>query len=142
MPLTLRGFGFAVDSPIVSLLKMMLKVDNMEILRTHPIVGASWESFVIENLLNCMSNRVRASYYRSNGGLEIDLTLEMPNGELWAIEIKRSSIPKVDKGFYRAREDIKAHRSFLVYPGSKRYSKGDGIEVIGVREMAALVASC
>ena len=74
-------------------------------------------------------------------GAGIDLVLEMPGGRRWAIEIKRSLAPKLDKGFHHAREDLGPERSFLVYPGEQRYPRGEGVEVIGLVELASLLVT-
>ncbi len=82
------------------------------------------------------------SIYRSNAGAEIDLLLTWPNGEHWAIEIKRSTTPKVERGFYSACEDIQPSRKWLIYPGSECYPLGDGIEVMSLHDaMQALDAA-
>ncbi len=76
----------------------------------------------------------------SNAGAEIDLLLTWPNGEHWAIEIKRSTTPKVERGFYSACEDIQPSRRWMIYPGSQCYPLGDGIEVMSLHSvMQALV---
>lgn len=104
------------------------------------MVGASWEGFVIENLINAAPYRTAASYYRTAAGAEIDLMLEFASGEKWAIEIKRSRAPKREKCFHRAREDIKPDKSFVVYAGEERYPAGQGVDVIGLHEITKLVA--
>lgn len=125
------------DSGIVHAL---LGLDDREAVLGHPVAGGSWEGFVVENLLSAAPERVNASFYRTSAGAEIDLVLEMPGGKLWAVEIKRGLRPTLDKGFHHAREDLKPARSFVVYSGEERYSKGEGVEVIGVRDLTSLVA--
>lgn len=73
---------------------------------------------------------VVSSFYRSGAGAEIDLLLTWPNGEHWAIEIKRSTAPKMERGFHRACEDIQPSRKWLVYPEAQAYAKRDGIEAM------------
>jgi len=108
----------------------------------HPVVGASWEGFVIENLIAAAPERTAASFYRTAAGAEIDLLLELPGSTgIWAIEIKRSAGAHVDRGFHNARADVKPARAFVVYAGSDRYPLGDGIEAIGVRELAGMLAA-
>ncbi len=80
-------------------------------------------------------------FYRTAAGAEIDLVLELPGGELWAVEIKRGLAPKLDKGFHHARRDINPKRSFVVYSGTERYPRGDAVEMIGLGELASLLAS-
>jgi hypothetical protein len=60
----------------------------------------------------------------------------MPGGERWAVEIKRLSAPKVEKGFYAAIEDVQPSRAFIVYGGSERYPQREGLEAIGLRDLA------
>ena len=112
------------------LLHSLLGITDMEALLSHPVVGASWEGHVIESLLAVAPADVVPSFYRSNAGAEIDLLLTWPNGEHWAIEIKRSTTPKVERGFYSACEDIRPSRKWLIYPGSECYTVGDGVEVM------------
>ena len=64
------------------------------------------------------------------------MVLELPGNRLWAIEIKRSLAPKVEKGFRVALADLGLDKAFLVYPGEERYPKGDGIEAIGLCALA------
>lgn len=81
-------------------------------------LGASWEGFVIENLLSCAPPMAQAHFYRSSGGAEIDLLLTWPNGAMWGIEIKRSLCPKVARGFHAACTDLSPTRKLVVYPGN------------------------
>lgn len=124
------------DSGIVHTL---LGLADRDAVLGHPVAGGSWEGFVIENLLSAAGNRIRPSFYRTSAGAEIDLLLEMPGEKLWAIEIKRGLTPSLDKGFHHAREDLKPARSFVVYSGTERYPKGKDIEVIGLRELSAML---
>jgi uncharacterized protein len=121
------------------LVHALLGLPDGDALLGHPIVGASFEGFVIETLLGCVSDRAQASFYRTSAGAEIDLVLTMPGGERWAIEVKRGLSPKLDKGFHLAREDLKPARSFVAYSGSERFALSEGVEAVGVRELAALV---
>ncbi len=102
----------------------------------HPVYGASWEGFVIENLLAATPDQTAASFYRTAAGAEIDLILQLPGGETWAIEVKSGLAPKLKKGFYNALEDIKPDRSFVVYAGSERYPVSEETEVISLFELS------
>jgi predicted AAA+ superfamily ATPase len=122
------------------LVHTLLQLDALDALVGHPSVGASWEAFVLEALLRAAPARVQASFYRTAAGAEIDLVLEVRAGELWAIEVKHGSVPKLERGFHSAREDLQPARSLVVYSGTERYPMGVGIEAIGVRDAARLVA--
>jgi len=123
------------------LVHALLGIADYDALAGHPVVGASWEGFVIENLLAVAPPRTTAGFYRTAAGAEIDLLLKLPGRRgTWAIEIKRGLAAALSKGFYHAREDLKPKRSFVVYEGEERYPVARGVEAIGLREMAALVA--
>nr|WP_282183644.1 DUF4143 domain-containing protein [Thiothrix fructosivorans] len=96
-------------------------MENPVQLAGHPVVGMSWEGFVLENLLAVLPWRSSAFFYRTAKGVEMDLLIERADGSLWAIEIKRSLSAKVERGFYAACEDVKPQRAFVVYAGDDRY---------------------
>lgn len=106
----------------------------------HPVFGASWEGFVIENLLSVAPPQTKASFYRTSAGAEIDLILELPGGKIWALEIKSGLTPKLAKGFHNALEDIQPDRSFVVYSGKDRYPVTEETEVISLYELAEELA--
>jgi predicted AAA+ superfamily ATPase len=124
------------------LLHSLLGIQDLDTLAGHPVVGTSWEGFVIENLLAVAPEHSRPAFYRTAAGAEIDLILELggKNG-LWAIEIKRALSARPTRGFYQAREDIAPHRSFVVHAGHERYPLGPGIEAIGILELARELAA-
>ncbi len=120
------------------ILHRLLMIQDFQHLLGHPVVGYSWEGFVIENILNSLSDQWQASYYRSAEQTEIDLILEKGN-EIWAIEIKRNLTPKVPVGFIRASEDIKATRKFLLYNGTETFPMNAEIEAMGILEFLKLI---
>jgi hypothetical protein len=117
------------------LVHALLGISGKEQLLGHPVVGHSWESFVTETLLNIAPTGTEANFYRTSAGAEIDLVLTLPGGEMWAIEIKRSSAPTLEKGFHFACADLKPKRRFVVYPGEERFPLGSDTEAIGLREL-------
>jgi predicted AAA+ superfamily ATPase len=129
---------FVRDSGIVHAL---LNIGDYEALLGHPVVGASWEGFVIENLLAAAPERTMASFYRTAAGTEIDLVLETPGHGLWAIDIKRGLSARPEKGFHAACEDLKPARGFAVNSGNERYRVSEKVETIGLRDLAAELAS-
>lgn len=122
------------------LVHALLSLQSYEQVLSHPVCGMSWEGFVIENLISAAPAFSTPFFYRTLAGAEIDLILELPGGQKWAIEIKRSTSPKLEKGFYLAHQDIQPDRSFVVYPGERRYEVSEGIEVIGLWELMAILA--
>lgn len=126
------------DSGIVHAL---LGIANKDELLSHPVVGNSWEGCVIENLLTCAADRAQGYFYRTTGGAEVDLLLVWPKGETWAVEIKRSLAPKVERGFHSACIDLEPQRRFVVYPGGERYRLTENIEAISLHDLAGEVAA-
>ena len=122
------------------LLHSLLGITDTDSLLSHPVVGASWEGHVVESLLAVAPPDVTPSFYRSGAGAEIDLLLSWPSGEHWAIEVKRSTTPKVERGFHNACEDIKPVKKWVIYPGTEAYPLADDIEVMplhaAMRELA------
>ena len=123
---------FVRDSGLVHAL---LGLGNKEQLLGHPVVGPSWESFVLETLLVLAPRGTEANFYRTAAGAEIDLVLTLPGGKLWAVEIKRSSAPKLERGFHLACADLKPARRFVVYPGDDRFPLDAETEVLGLAEL-------
>ncbi len=124
------------------LVQALLGIEDHNALAGHPVVGTSWEGFVIENLLAVAPPRTMASFYRTSAGAEIDLLLELPGRRgLWAIEIKRGLSATPSRGFHNAREDLNPKRSFIVYSGEERYPVTKDVDVIGLSGMAALLGA-
>ena len=115
----------------------LLELPSFDALVGHPVAGPSWEGFVIENLLAVAPERTRAGFFRTAAGAEMDLVLDFPSGERWAVEVKWSRVPRTTKGFHLAREALKPDRCFLVGTGPDRYPVTDEVEAISLRELAA-----
>ena len=121
------------------LVHAMLGIQSHESLLSHMVLGASWEGYCIESLLACAPAGASGFFYRTNGGAEIDLLLSWPNGDLWAIEIKRSSQPKVERGFHSACEDLQPKHKWVVYPGGESYPLGHDIQAISLYALCQLL---
>lgn len=113
----------------------LLGIKTLDELLGHPVVGGSWEGFVIENIISSLPRYASYGYYRTAGGAEIDFVIDLGNQELWAIEIKRSLAPTVSKGFHMACEDLKPHKKFIVYAGDERFPLAKDVEVISLRDI-------
>lgn len=122
------------------LLHSLLGIEDKEALLGHPVVGGSWEGLVIENLIG-LAIGAEPSFYRTSGGAEIDLVLVWPAGREWAIEVKRTLSPKLERGMRSALEDLEPDRAFVVYPGDERFALGNGVEAIGLAELCAELSS-
>ena len=118
----------------------LLGIETVDDLLGHPVVGGSWEGFVIENILSVLPTRASCGYYRSAGGAEVDLVVDLGAGELWAMEIKSSSAPKVSRGFHTACEDLRPARRFVVHAGDESFPLAKDIRAVTLRAMIRLVA--
>jgi hypothetical protein len=122
------------DSGIVHAL---LRLPTLDDVLGHPVAGGSWEGFVIESLLAASPDGTDASFYRTSAGAEIDLILTLPGNVLWAVEIKRGSAPKVERGFHLACADLSPARRLVVYGGMERFPLNSDTEAVGLPELAA-----
>ena len=126
------------DSGVVHAL---LGIADHEALLAHPVAGGSWEGLIIESLLAAAPAGTEACFYRTAAGAEIDLVLNMPGQRRpWAIEIKRSLAPKLERGFHLACEDVAPEKRFVVYSGSDRYPLADEIEALPVGALCERLA--
>ena len=123
------------------LLHRLANIPDLETLLGHPLCGASWEGFVIENLLAHLPDAWAAMYYRTGAQAEIDLVLEGPRRRVMAIEIKRTLAPKVSKGFQLGCEDIGATERYYISPAGERYPLGYDTEAIALRDLMQLIQS-
>jgi predicted AAA+ superfamily ATPase len=109
---------YARDSGI---LHALLNINSRENLLSHPVVGASWEGFVIDNLLSFLPVGAETYFYRTARGAEIDLIIKLPDNRIMAIEVKHSSSPKLERGFHEACIDIKPTHRYVVYDGIEKF---------------------
>ncbi|MCY3640239.1 MAG: ATP-binding protein [Gammaproteobacteria bacterium] len=120
----------------------LLGIEDYTALAGHPAAGASWEGFVIENLIAAAPLGTAASFYRTQANAEIDLLLELPGQTTpWAVEIKLGLAPSLSRGFHNARQDVRPAKSFVVYSGTERYPLATDVEAIGLMDLARLLAS-
>ena len=114
------------------LLHALLRIGSRDDLLGHPIAGASWEGWVIEQALAASGSYTGASFFRTAAGAEIDLVLERPRRSRIALEIKLSSAPKPSRGFWSGIADLKPSAAYVVYPGTERFPLGQGVEALPV----------
>jgi predicted AAA+ superfamily ATPase len=128
------------------LLHALLGLDSYDALAGHPVFGASWEGFVVEQvLLATQGTRWRASHYRTAKGDELDLVLERPaargaKARRVAIECKASSAPAVTRGFWTAIGDLAIREAWVVAPVREAFPIGEGAEALPLDEALARLA--
>lgn len=127
---------FVRDSGIAHTL---LNISSYDDLLGHPVLGKSWEGFVIENIVSVLPSRARPYYYRTVGGAEIDLVIEFGAGEKWAVEIKRGASLALKRGFYEACADIKPEKTFVIYGGTDSFPLENGITALPLQEFMRIL---
>ena len=118
------------------LLHALLGLATVQDLQGHPVAGASWEGFVVEQVAAALPADAQLSFYRTAAGTELDLVIEHGRRKL-GVEIKFSSAPKPTKGFWQALQDLQIDRAYVVAPVSRRYPLAERVEVIPVAEVTA-----
>ncbi len=104
------------------LLHNITQVSSAEELPGHPVVGASWEGYCIEEICRRLPSQIRAYYYRTQHGAELDMILVKGLKPIAAIEIKYSVSPSVSAGTYEAADDLKVRKIFIVVPSGTSYA--------------------
>ena len=115
------------------ILHALLDIRTHDDLLSHPIIGASFEGFAMENILANATN-YQPSFYRTSAGAEIDLILRKGQRTL-AFELKSSTVPKVSKGFWNALDDLSPDEAYVVAPVKEPYPIKGGVMVIPLQEI-------
>lgn len=114
------------------ILHRLLGIGDYDSLLSNPILSKSWEGFVVENLHSVMPPLAQTNFFRTASGTEIDFVINMPNSEIWAIEIKFGRAPKIGKSFNQACEYVGATRKFIVYGGDDEFPVGNNVRMISL----------
>ncbi|MCG2700734.1 ATP-binding protein [Candidatus Parcubacteria bacterium] len=101
------------------LLHSLLEIEDINGLMGNPNVGASWEGFIIENILTELKNW-KGYFYRTSSGSEVDLVLVKGQKKI-AVEIKLSTAPEISRGFWQAISDLKADEAWIIAPVKDKY---------------------
>jgi predicted AAA+ superfamily ATPase len=86
------------------------------------VVGASWEGYVIEEIIRHLPDYLLPYFYRTHNGAEVDLVLIKNNKPVAAIEVKHSKAPVLSDGFYHAVQELNTVKNFLIYTGTDEYT--------------------
>ena len=122
------------------LLHSLLGLSNADDLQSHPMTGASWEGFVIDQIAAHLPDGASLFFYRTAAGAELDVVVESGQRKI-AFEIKFSIAPKVTKGFWQSLQDVQPEKTYIVAPVQQRWPFAEGVEVIPVSDIAQVLAS-
>lgn len=115
------------------LLHQLLGIRSDNDLQLHPRLGASWEGYVLEEVLKAQQPE-QAWFWATHAGAELDL-LMMKQGKRIGVEIKRMDAPRLTPSMKIATEDLRLDELLVVYPGERRYVLGEGVEVVPFKEL-------
>lgn len=110
----------------------LLGIANYDALLSNPVLGKSWEGFVIESIHSVLPCQAETYYYRTAAGAEIDLVIKMPSSEIWAVEIKHGRAPKLGKHYRSICDDVGACRRFIVYGGEDTFPLSADVSMISL----------
>lgn len=122
------------------LLHALLRIESFEDLLGHPIVGRSWEGFLIEQISNFLPEHTPIYFYRTSAGAEIDLLVLDRKNRAFAFEIKYTLNPKLEKGFLIAFEDLNCKKGFVIYPGEESYPLKKEVFTLPVRMLPEILS--
>ena len=117
------------------ILHRLLEINGYHTLLASPVLGKSWEGFVIENIYSVLPRLAKAYFYRTAAGAEVDLVIKMPNNEVWAVEIKYGTAPKLSKHYSQTCSDIGATHKFVIYGGDDEFPVGDNVCMISLAKI-------
>jgi hypothetical protein len=115
------------------LLHSLLGIPDLPALQGHPKLGASWEGFVIEQILSWAGER-NAYFWATHSRAELDLMV-MAKGKRWGFEVKYQDAPTITKSMRIAMQDLKLERLWVVYPGPTGYPMDEKIECVSLSQL-------
>ena len=115
------------------LLHTLLNIHNTDELLSHPVVGASWEGYVMEQIAACKNPELQLYYYRTHDGAECDAVLVKGIKPVACIEIKLGNAPTVSKGYLHCIDDLKPKYKLIITPQSETYTAQHGVQITGIR---------
>jgi predicted AAA+ superfamily ATPase len=116
------------------LLHYLMGIHNINDMMGHPMTGASWEGFCVEQICNHLPAGASVSFYRTAAGAELDVVVETGSQTI-GFEIKFSSAPKVTKGFWQACEDIGVNQAYVIAPVQEGWAMANNVQVISPIEI-------
>lgn len=121
------------------LVHALLNIASLSDLQGHPIVGASWEGFIVEQVRALLPAGAEMGFYRTAAGAELDIVVQAGTRRL-GMEVKFSAAPTVSKGFWQAVGDLQPDRTVVVAPVARAYPLRNGVDVVPVWALPELLA--
>lgn len=121
------------------LLHTLLGIASVHDLQGHPIAGASWEGFVVDQICAQLPEGASVAFYRTAAGAELDVVVERGNKKV-GFEIKFSAVPKVTKGFWQSLSDLNLERAYVLAPVEQGWPLAANAEVLPVAQLPQVLA--
>lgn len=121
------------------ILHSLMGIATRDDLQSHPVMGASWEGFVIDQLCAQLPAGASVSFYRTAAGAELDVVVEAGSRKI-GFEVKFSVAPKVTKGFWQSLEDIGVERAYVVAPVADGWPMAQNVDVLSVSQLPQVLA--
>lgn len=118
----------------------LLNIRSYNELLSNPILGKSWEAFVIENIHSVLPFGAETYFYRTAAGAEIDLVIKLSLNEIWAVEIKHGVAPKLNKNYSETCNDVGATHKYVIYGGNDEFSVGNGVVMTSLEKFLRKLA--
>ena len=115
------------------LLHSLLQISDMSNLQGHPKIGASWEGFALEHVVNAFDTR-EFYFWGTHAGAELDLLL-MVAGKRYGFEFKYTDAPGTTRSMHIAIDDLGLDHLWIVYPGDQEYALSDKITALPLEEI-------
>ncbi|MFN0015458.1 MAG: ATP-binding protein [Saprospiraceae bacterium] len=120
------------------ILHQLLGIGSFFDLSGHPAIGASWETYIVEQIAAVLPDWAELYFYRTHDGTEADLVIARAGQPEMLLEVKYSTTPKPSKGFYIAAADLGTKRHFLLCPVEQGYPISETIQVMGYGQIGDL----
>jgi hypothetical protein len=117
------------------LLHQLSNVYNLHALKGHPVVGASWEGYVVEQINQLKPVDTEIYYYRTQAGAEYDIVLSRGIKPVACIEVKLNNAPSITRGNYQSIEDLGTKKNFVVVPDAEEYRTKEGIIICSLQTL-------
>jgi predicted AAA+ superfamily ATPase len=120
------------DSGILHCLMNLRDIGDLE---GHPKVGASWEGFVLDQIVRIMgADKEECFFWATHGGAELDLLIVRGRKKI-GFEMKRTSSPRLTASMRVALEDLRLNQIYLIYPGEKTFALHDKVEAVSTERL-------
>ena len=120
----------------------LLGIETMNGLENHPKIGASWEGFILSEILEKLSIEPDDAYFwATHAGAELDL-LVFVDGNPYGFEVKRTTAPKITPSMKNSLNDLSLKKLFVIHAGEHEFDLSEDIRAIPSHQIHSLSKNC